>query len=177
MYNVNTIFSFANKRKKDKCEINNYKHKVLISGSRSYKNYDQFKTLMEEAIIKFNLDRENTIFISGKANHGADRFIIDFCKENQWYWTEFPAEWENLTKEPVKIKINSQGKEYNALAGFNRNEEMVNACNLAIFFWDNKSPGTRDSITKIRNKQIKHLIYLINGEKNHGGKESEESGQ
>lgn len=149
-----------------KCDINNFKHKVLISGSRQYKDYNQFKSLIEEFISRYNLERDNTVFISGKASNGADLFIINYCESNSYNWVEFPAEWENLTKEPVKIKINKAGKEYNALAGFNRNKNMVDICNLAAFFWDGISPGTKDAISQIKQKTVPHVVYLINGERN-----------
>jgi hypothetical protein len=53
-----------------------------------------------------------------------------------------------LEAEPCKIKINKLGKEYNCLAGFNRNTIIVMNCDVCAAFWDGKSPGTRDSLYK-----------------------------
>jgi len=124
---------------------------VAIIGSRSFENYEllKFKLLPYKASI--------TKIVSGGAL-GADKLGEIFAKEFNIPTEIFEAEWENFA-EPCKIKKNSYGKEYNALAGFNRNTKIIEKANLVAVFWDGKSPGTRDSMKKAH--QMKKDILII----------------
>jgi hypothetical protein len=125
--------------------------KVAIIGSRSFNNYDllKFKLLPYRASI--------TEIVSGGAE-GADTLGEIYAKENNIPRKIFLAEWDNFN-EPCKIKVNSKGKEYNALAGFNRNTDIIRNSDFVVCFWDGKSPGTRDSMQKAH--QMKKDILII----------------
>lgn len=125
--------------------------KIAIIGGRDFQNYDllKFKMLPFRASI--------TQIISGGAS-GADNLGEIYAKEHNIPIKVFEAEWDNFN-EPCKIKENSQGKKYNALAGFNRNSQIIQSADFVIAFWNGKSPGTRDSIGKAH--KLKKDILIV----------------
>ena len=126
---------------------------VAVIGGRDFANYDLLKFKLMPYLANI------TKIISGKAS-GADSLARSYAKENNIPIKEFEAEWDNLmTDEPLKIKVNAQGKQYNTLAGFNRNVKIIKEANLVVCFWDGKSSGTRDSIGKAH--KLKKDILII----------------
>lgn len=125
--------------------------KVAIIGSRSFQNYEllKFKLLPYRTSI--------TEIVSGGAD-GADRIGEIYAKENNIPVKVLPADWDDFSK-PCKIKYNSSGKPYNALAGFKRNQLIIENADFIIAFWDGKSPGTRDSMQKAH-KMRKDILII-----------------
>lgn len=123
--------------------------RLAIVGSRNYTNKNRVYHEINEC-RKFH---EITEIVSGGAA-GADTFGVDYAKEHRIKYTVHDAKWDDLS-EPCVIKVNSKGKKYNALAGFNRNTDIVDGCDAMIAFWDGRSPGTLDSIEKARNAKKK----------------------
>jgi hypothetical protein len=99
-----------------------------------------------------------TTIVSGKAK-GADTIGERYAIQNNLQFIGFEAKWEDFN-EPCLIKYRTDGKKYNALAGFNRNTTIVNEVDGLIAAWDNKSPGTGDTIEKARNKSKSGLLCL-----------------
>jgi len=105
--------------------------KLAIVGSRTFDDF----TLMNEIIcchfVDHPLDKLTTI-ISGGAR-GADaiakRFALIMSSEGIKY-QEFPAKWNEFGKS----------------AGFKRNQQIVDACDMVLAFWDGKSKGTKHTI-------------------------------
>lgn len=115
--------------------------KLAIIGSRDFNNYKLLYDVLEYYKSRI------TLVISGAAP-GADTLGAKWSKEVlNIEPLEFPAEWSNLGVTPCKIKFRSDGSKYNALAGFNRNENIIKNCDCCIAFWDGKSPGTKNSIS------------------------------
>lgn len=135
-------------------ELRKFKNVVVVFGSRKYRNREMFDTCLEGYIADYKLTPEDTVFVSGMAN-GPDDMIIQWCKENGWRWHECPADWDNIDVPGARIKTNPQGKQYNALAGFTRNQDMANISSHALGFWDGHSPGTKDMVERCGNKQLK----------------------
>lgn len=125
--------------------------RVGIVGTRTFDDYE----LMKETLEAFNDIDE---IISGGAN-GADTLANNYSKEFLGKEaTVFEAEWDNLEAEPCKIKYRKDGSPFNVLAGFNRNSKIVENSDKIIAFWDSKSTGTLDTITKAYNKDIDVLV-------------------
>ena len=125
--------------------------RVAIIGGRDFINYDllKFKLIPYRASI--------TQIVSGGAN-GADTLGAMFGRENGIPVKVFEAEWENFN-EPCKVKKNKNGKEYNALAGFNRNIDIIKNSDFIVAFWNGVSLGTRDSIRKAH--KLKKDILIV----------------
>jgi hypothetical protein len=135
--------------------------RVAVIGSRSFNDYNSmYFTLNKIHIEQAPPDRFGAIteIISGGAK-GADKLAERAAKALGIKLTIFEAKWDDMT-EPCKKKINKFGKEYNALAGFNRNSLIIENADLIIAFWDGESSGTKDSIDKA--KKLKKKVMIIN---------------
>lgn len=131
--------------------------KLAIIGSRTFDNYD----LLKSTIIKYFFNSNGFTFnqiISGGAP-GADSLGVEYAKERGIDWQEYKAEWCNLDLSPCRIKLDKNGKKYNVLAGFNRNNDIIKESDLILAFWDGKSTGTKDSLTKA--KEAKKPTFII----------------
>ena len=131
--------------------------KVIIAGGRTFDRYDTVRKVLD---AKF---KEPFIVVSGCAD-GADRLGERYARENNLVVEQHPADWKNLNAVPCHIKHNSRGA-YNALAGHNRNREMLQSVldnpdgGCLVAFWDGKSPGTRNMIHIAREAGLQvHVI-------------------
>jgi len=84
---------------------------------------------------------------------GLDNVDLVYAKEKGIPFDEFEPDWDDLTTEPCKIKYNKFGKPYNALAGFSRNQTIVDNSDFIIAF-TNGSSGTADTIQRAKKKGI-----------------------
>ncbi len=116
--------------------------KLAIVGSRTFDDYGLLYKIMDQHFYN-----ELTIdaIISGGAK-GADTLAKRFANESIVHeYFEFPADWE------------SDGK----AAGFIRNKEIVNACDVVLAFWDGKSKGTEHTIKLARlAKKPTFIVYF-----------------
>ncbi len=95
--------------------------------------------------------------ISGGAA-GADRIGKQLAKKYYIDYVEFPAKWDDLTQLPCSIKYKN-GKPYNALAGFNRNKDIIDNCDMVLAFWNGMSKGTANSLS-LAKKAKKDTIII-----------------
>ena len=113
--------------------------KVIIAGSRTITDLSLvYKTIEDSG---FEID----IVVSGCAK-GIDSLGELWAEENGIVVKKFPADWKDLITPPVKIKTNGYGQ-YNALAGFARNQKMADYADALIAITTG-SPGTRDMIER-----------------------------
>ncbi|GCD11725.1 SLOG family protein [Clostridium tagluense] len=124
---------------------------VFIFGGRDFNNYELLKSKCD--LILKDITDDITV-ISGRAK-GADSLGERYAVEKGYKTEYFPAQWDDLEATPCKIKYNKYDKPYNALAGFNRNRDMVDTSDIAIGFWDGLSHGTKDSIELCKKKGIR----------------------
>ena len=83
--------------------------------------------------------------ISGMAD-GADTLAIRFADEFELTKILFPANW----------------KLHHRMAGFLRNEDMMEIATHLVAFWDGKSKGTQHIIELAKNKGIPYRIFIYN---------------
>lgn len=146
-------------------QLLDYPNRILVAGSRYYSDYAFFSEAIKD-LVAATRHEGPVAFITGVAATGADAMIVKWCEENNYPYAEFPADWDNLKVPNVSVKVNTRGKEYNSLAGFNRNNEMAEHLTEAVFFWDKKSSGTKDMINRVKEKKLQFLIVIINSSKN-----------
>lgn len=134
--------------------------KVIIAGSRSFEDY---------ALLKYELDKlfsEPFIIVSGGAK-GADSLGEMYAREKGYTIERYLPKWNNLSVPNCVVKYNSYGRPYNAMAGHNRNQEMLNAVlenqdgGCVVAFWDGRSRGTENmiNISKKANVEVKVVYY------------------
>ena len=111
--------------------------KVIIAGSRTFKNYD----LIEQTMSELGLDVDEVV--CGGAR-GADRLGEQWAKNHNIPVTYFPAKWNIFGK----------------WAGFKRNEEMADYADYLVAFWDKKSRGTQHMINTMQ-QICKHGTVIV----------------
>ena len=111
--------------------------KYAIVGCRSFGNYNIMKSYMDEFT---DIDE----IISGGAR-GTDTMAEIYAKEKGIKLTIFPADWKKFGKS----------------AGFIRNKDIIDNCDVCVAFWDNVSKGTKHSISlaNMQNK-IVHTKFI-----------------
>ncbi len=131
--------------------------KVIIAGSRDFDRYDMVVRVMRQKFC------ESVTIISGCAK-GADLLGERYAREYGLPVERYPADWGNLDAVPCSVKYNSHGA-YNALAGHNRNRQMLQAVldnpdgGCLVAFWNGESRGTRNMINISREAGIP--VYVI----------------
>ena len=98
--------------------------RLAIIGSRGFNDTKLLSDILNPLVFQI------TLVVSGGAN-GADKMGQDWAESHGIDTLIFPADW------------NKHGK----AAGFIRNEDIIKNCDQAIAFWDQKSNGTRHSIS------------------------------
>ena len=129
--------------------------RLAVVGSRTFTNKRRLYFELDEMRKTFNIHE----IVSGGAKSGADLYAKEYAMDRRIHYKEFPADWRDFG-EPCVIKTGTYGQ-YNALAGFKRNETIADYSDEAIAFWTGKSPGTKDVISRFQNKAKKVRIVLI----------------
>ena len=118
------------------------------------------KTVPEKRFIYKTLHEiagtETVCVIQGGAS-GSDKIAKQWARRNKHKWLTFKAEWKNLEAPNAVVDIGADGKPYNKMAGFERNQRMLDEGrpDLLVAFPGNK--GTRDTIRRARILGIEFL--------------------
>ena len=127
--------------------------KIAVIGGRNFNDYERAKRILNLYPI--------TMVVTGGAE-GADAIGKKYSEEVLKKEAEiYPALWSDLNAIPCVIKERRDGSKYNALAGHNRNTDIVNNCDMVVAFWDKKSRGTKDSLDKAHNLGKTTLIVYF----------------
>lgn len=112
--------------------------KTAVIGTRTFENYSQLCETLD------NLGHKPTEIISGGAK-GADALAERYAHDNNIPLTIHLANW----------------KAYGKAAGPIRNQQLIEACDQVIAFWDGQSKGTGHTIktAKAKGKPTKVIHY------------------
>ena len=114
--------------------------KLLVGGSRTFIDEELLREELNKLRKKFNI----ILIISGGVR-GADFLAKKYAFENKIPYKEYLPDWNK----------------YGRKAGIIRNIEMIDKCDKAIFFWDGKSPGTRQAIEYSKKKgKLLNVIFF-----------------
>lgn len=113
--------------------------KLAVVGSRDFQDY----AWLEHCLLRVFRVEELEAVISGGAR-GADGLAARFAAAHQLPLVVIPADW----------------KHYGRKAGPIRNTEIVARADAVAAFWDGRSPGTRDTITKARNAGLRVEVFF-----------------
>ena len=111
--------------------------KIAVIGSRDFADYQMLCDVMKNY-------QHATHIISGGAR-GADSLAAKYAKSHDVELIEFIPDWEI-------------GKH----AGHIRNQDIIDAADQVIAFWDMHSPGTKDSIRRAKRAGKPVMIVNIN---------------
>lgn len=113
---------------------------IAIVGGRDFNDYDLLKNTLNNYI-------ENKSFLSAIVSggaKGADTLAEKYAEEIGVEMIVFPPNYEK----------------YGRLATLHRNTEIIVASDIVFAFWNGKSRGTLDSITKA--KKLEKTLFIIN---------------
>ena len=136
---------------------------LIVAGGRNFNNSQLGFKLIDA--VTANTHKSEITIVCGKAAGG------DTCGE-EWYELHkhegvqisyHIPNWDNIEEEGAVVKYNRFGKPYNAVAGHWRNSDMENTCTHLLAFWDQKSKGTRDMITKIKKSGKPYRVFDYDG--------------
>jgi len=120
--------------------------KLAIVGSRTFDDsFILIEWLHWFAAAEDSLWNNKVEVISGGCPKGADAMAKKAALIGEFKYTEFPADWDKYGKS----------------AGFRRNQQIVDACDVVLVFWDGKSRGTQDTINKAKiAKKPTFIVYF-----------------
>jgi len=106
--------------------------KILICGGRDYWN----QAFVDSVLDKIKGRSKTALFIITGGAKGADTLGRNWARKRGVQSEHFPADWNNIDAPGVVVKYNRYGKPYNAVAGLQRNESMLNneKPNLVVAF-------------------------------------------
>jgi hypothetical protein len=120
-------------------------------------------------------DRKKVVFITGAGKSGVDKLFHDWVREHDYHWAEFYPNWKDIEVEGAIVRYRD-GKPYNSVAGFWRDEEMAEVCTHGVSFYDGVSSGTRDMIDRVTEKGSPCAMYLVTVEINEDKHAKEQKG-
>jgi hypothetical protein len=120
--------------------------KLIVAGGRDFDDYEAAEPHIMGLCHQLVDSESDIIIVSGCAS-GADRIGERFASEFGIAVDPYPAKWKELNVPGAIIKSNRYG-EYNAKAGFDRNELMAANATHLIAFWNGtvKNSGTYSMI-------------------------------
>ena len=116
-------------------------HRIVIAGSKTFKDYDLLKTTIEKYVENF--EKEDVEFITS-TTEGADQFGENWALENKYEIKIFYADYDTYGKN-AENRCNVDMVRYAA-------EED----GMLIAFWDGESGGTKNII----NTAMQHGLDL-----------------
>lgn len=122
--------------------------KLAIVGSRTFDDFELVaRTIGTHFYYMINcvdMNKGQDAIISGGAK-GADTLAKKYAEIHGLEYFEFLPDWE------------SDGK----AAGFIRNKQIVDACDMVLAFWDGKSKGTEHTIKlALQAKKPTFVVYF-----------------
>lgn len=124
--------------------------RLVVTGGRNFRDVRYVESHLDHLLDQFGIVE----LIQGEAS-GVDTICKNWAIKNNIPVSSVPAEWDNLDVKPLRIKRNIYGKEYNVMAGANRNQKMLDDSpqpDYGIVFPGGK--GTND----MRNRMLKKGI-------------------
>lgn len=126
--------------------------RVIVAGGRSFGNYQLLKSCLDYIFNNINHEVDIEI-VSGRAE-GADKLGERYAQEHNLSCKIFPAEWGKYGKKAGPIR-NSQMIDY-------AKEQIP----MVVAFWNGKSRGTMDTLSKAQLNGIESIVILFNSEGN-----------
>jgi|SRR5690606_41999879 len=116
--------------------------KIAIVGSRTFNDYELLSNTVKLYCKANNILPK--IIVSGGAK-GADTLAELFAKENNLEMKIFYPNWDLLGRNACSA----------------RNTQIVEFSDVVFAFWNEKSPGTKDSITKAERLEKKVIVKIF----------------
>ncbi len=132
------------------------KLKVIIAGSRSL--YDP--RLIPKSLAFANISRDNIKEVVCGGARGVDTLGKEWAELHGIKVKEFLADWKNIKAKGALVKSNQYGQ-YNAKAGFARNEKMAEYADVLVAIWKDGSSGTEHMIECMQKMGKPYHVYEV----------------
>lgn len=148
-----------------KVEIAEYKYRLAVTGSATFKNYDLFDLYLNKYLtVKFGRKWKslNLGIITGSNRDGPDIFIGSWCTLNSVPWTSIEIEWRNIDAPGALVRRNKWGQAVNRNAGIQRNKEIARLSTHMCLFWDMVSHDIGDLLASVVEQNLDCIIFNTN---------------
>ena len=131
--------------------------RILVTGGREYHNYDALSEALYNVLPPTTDDPatwlapDDTVIIHGGAR-GADTLADQWAIANHVAFEQYKPDWTDMS-QPCVVKYNNSGQ-YNALAGFKRNQRMIDEGKPDIVLACIGGRGTADMIKRAKDAGI-----------------------
>jgi hypothetical protein len=115
----------------------------IVCGGRHYANVERVDQILDAAVIRLQLTR----LVEGGAT-GADALARAWRIRRGVEGQSYEAAWNDLSHPDAFVCRNSLGKLYDSLAGFRRNQEMIDKEHPAGILAFRGGAGTEDMIRR-----------------------------
>jgi len=119
---------------------------------------------LKESQLNRIQDKPHLVFLTGRGKAGVDALLYNWVQEHGYHWAEFYPNWNDVEVEGAVVKYRD-GKPYNCIAGFWRDEEMAEVCTHGVTFYDGVQSSTRDMIDRVTGGGNPCAIYLVTVDK------------
>lgn len=138
--------------------------RIIIAGSREGVKYSDVCNAMvkasEEGVVPYDFGKIKCI-LCGMAE-GADLLGKAWAEHHGIRVWEMPADREDISGPHAVIMTRKNGSKYNAIAGHERNQAMVDVAHAAVYVRRlGKSSGTDDCIRRAKKKGIPIYIHHL----------------
>lgn len=124
--------------------------RIIIAGSRTFKNNDLLVSTMDNFIFSNNVDLSNLTIIAGEAE-GADALGRKYAEDHDIKLAKFNAPWATMGPKAGPFRNKLMAK----YATKNKDEEAI-----LFAFWNGQSPGTKNMIYHAEKRGMK--VNIIN---------------
>lgn len=135
-------------------ELHGKSIRLLVFGGRDFKDYRFLGTLLDTLLTTVKGTGGQIIYLVEGEAPGADILAKSWAEWRRIPVLPFKAKWDDLTAPDAVIKINKYGRKYNARAGFDRNQQMIDEGKptLAVAFPGGN--GTNDMVERCKKAGI-----------------------
>jgi hypothetical protein len=120
--------------------------RVLVCGGRGYSNRAHLFGFLDG----LHAHRQVSVVISGRCPTGADFLGEEWAQARGIEVSPFPAPWSDITAPGARVKTRRDGTQYNALAGFWRNQRMIDEGKPWVVVAFPGGSGTADMVRRAR---------------------------
>lgn len=155
------------RRRTPKERLNEFRHRIVVFGTRGFDDAILFDHCLKKFLRDQHLDAEEVkaqiVFLTGMTPNTPEILAYAWAKKHDYSWSEFHPDWDEVEIEGAVVRYR-EGRPYNAIAGFWRDEEMAEVCTHGVSFYDGVSSGTQDMIDRVANQGNPCATYLVTTE-------------
>lgn len=133
---------------------------IGIVGSKKFTNYHLFHSIVNKIIkrgrlsdLNFYTLKELTFVKETGETLGLSSIVINYCEMNHFPLSVLDAKWDDLTA-PGALVREKNGRQYNAKALFQRNENFINFIDILIIIHQEDYENYEDLVKKAKAKKI-----------------------